>query len=50
MGLLIEPVWNRNDLDVFAVVGRTLSLLIEPVWNRNAMSDDLDSRSKESVF
>ena len=35
--LLIEPVWNRNDIIAVAPVcpEKILTLLIEPVWNRN---------------
>ena len=34
--LLIEPVWNRNVIDVLSLIWfRTL--LIEPVWNRNCI-------------
>ena len=40
LGLLIEPVWNRNKLLMYrrAVV---MSLLIEPVWNRNSSIGDI---------
>ena len=34
MGLLIEPVWNRNTVNSIQEL-RGYSLLIEPVWNRN---------------
>ena len=33
--LLIEPVWNRNELAKIAVQDAIKTLLIEPVWNRN---------------
>ena len=32
--LLIEPVWNRNEI-ASACEAKNPSLLIEPVWNRN---------------
>ena len=32
--LLIEPVWNRNGLELDRRQSEAL-LLIEPVWNRN---------------
>ena len=38
MGLLIEPVWNRNSRKglITFIIFKPL-LLIEPVWNRNAL-------------
>ena len=34
VGLLIEPVWNRN-LFYLCLNAYPAGLLIEPVWNRN---------------
>ena len=43
-GLLIEPVWNRNE-DILNQLGAIIKLLIEPVWNRN-----MHEKSQSQVF
>ena len=35
ISLLIEPVWNRNEISVPSGMYISPPLLIEPVWNRN---------------
>ena len=35
-GLLIEPVWNRNSVEISDK--NAFKLLIEPVWNRNRLA------------
>ena len=44
MALLIEPVWNRNLVNVPIDPTSLLTLLIEPVWNRNKIQDSQQTR------
>ena len=46
--LLIEPVWNRNQMQLTKATLPPV-LLIEPVWNRNSRSE-LHERSRFCAF
>ena len=48
LGLLIEPVWNRN-IGIHCLKECLILLLIEPVWNRNRLQA-IRLRRLRSVF